>query len=417
VPDLTGLLSQAEATFALAGYLAGPNMLSIISADVSDISMQGKETIVAVIPTHEEEATIASLVVLTLQYADAVIIVDDGSQDRTGDIAEAVGATVLYQVKGGAAAPALTIGLAAALKLNPDCTVLLEGRAKLQPDQLPGLIDPVLQGKADLVMGSRFLGKPAASKYTDSNSGYRALSQKALRSLDLSSGHASDEANMIKTCEENHFRILEVPVTIRSSGPEVHPVPKLRVASAPERLLSLVGLRHPLLLFTMPGVLLIVLGICLGLAAVLQAPLLFQWTLLVQGLAGAAALGLGAILGIGGLLLYALRQVLEQGGRPASQSGPDALSRTGKKEGPLDRIAHFLSVRHPLLFFGLPGLIVFVIGLGFMLLALMSVLILFSWAPLTQGLCGLLLAVAGALVGLVGLVLNALRGLRTPVGG
>ncbi|MEI6797465.1 MAG: glycosyltransferase family 2 protein, partial [Methanomassiliicoccales archaeon] len=258
--------------------------------------MQGQEVIVAVIPAYKEELTIASVVVLAFQYADVVIVIDDGSPDRTSDIAEAVGAQVIRLAQNGGKAKALMAGLAAALELNPDCTVMIDGDGQMDPDEIPVVTAPILQGKADLVIGSRFLDKESSVpkhrrvgqevltaatnagstlKITDSQSGYRALSLLALQNMDFKSSHYAVESEMIVHFETRNLRIVEVPVGVRYDVPKGH---KKSTAthgiSVLEQIVSFIGFRRPLYVFGIPGLLLTCFGLLLGLATFLQTPLL-----------------------------------------------------------------------------------------------------------------------------------------------
>lgn len=125
-------------------------------------TMPGAKTKVAVIPAYKEELTIASVVLLAKKHVDTVIVVDDGSPDRTSELADAAGAKVVRLEKNAGKAKALAIGLAAALELKPDVTVMIDGDGQMDPDEMLTVMAPVLQGVADLVIGSRFLDKESA---------------------------------------------------------------------------------------------------------------------------------------------------------------------------------------------------------------------------------------------------------------
>jgi glycosyltransferase involved in cell wall biosynthesis len=121
-------------------------------------------TIGVVIPALNEESTIDGEVEEVLAVAAsghlpatiaAVLVVDNGSTDRTAELAAAAGATVVPEPRRGYGRACLTGVLAAE---GVDLIVLMDGDRSDRPDELPQLLAPLLAGKADLVIGSRTLG-------------------------------------------------------------------------------------------------------------------------------------------------------------------------------------------------------------------------------------------------------------------
>ncbi len=134
-----------------------PTTLSQEQAQV--ITPVENATIVAVIPSFNEERFIASVVIKARHYATYVIVVDDGSDDRTAELAGLAGARVVSLPQNMGKAEALNAGFRAARELNPDAVVCLDGDAQHEPAEIPDPVGPVLRGEADVVIGSRFLGK------------------------------------------------------------------------------------------------------------------------------------------------------------------------------------------------------------------------------------------------------------------
>ncbi|MEM6431078.1 MAG: glycosyltransferase family 2 protein, partial [Deinococcota bacterium] len=151
--------------------------------------------VVAVIPAFNEERFISSVVIQTRHYATHVVVVDDGSSDRTAELARLAGAYVVHQAQNQGKAAALNAGFKAALHYQPDAIVCLDGDAQHEPSEIPEVVQPILAKQADVVIGSRFLAKkskiPAwrqvgqhtltqvtnvasGVRTTDSQSGYRA---------------------------------------------------------------------------------------------------------------------------------------------------------------------------------------------------------------------------------------------------
>jgi glycosyltransferase involved in cell wall biosynthesis len=112
-----------------------------------------------IIPALDEQEAIGQVVVGVLRQprVRSVIVVDNGSTDRTAEVAREAGATVVREPARGYGAACLA-GMAA-LPGDAEVVVFVDGDASDDPDDLPELIAPIMQGRADLVVGSRALGR------------------------------------------------------------------------------------------------------------------------------------------------------------------------------------------------------------------------------------------------------------------
>ena len=146
-------------------------------------------SITALLPAYNEEVSIGSVVLRTLQFADRVIVIDDGSQDRTAEVAALAGAEVLRHARNRGKGAALKTGFES---LNGDAVIVTidtDGQhsltgvssscapdgAQLDPADIPRLVEPILQGEADMVNGSRYLnGNKKDTPF------YRRVGQKVL---------------------------------------------------------------------------------------------------------------------------------------------------------------------------------------------------------------------------------------------
>lgn len=191
-------------------------------------------------PAYNEEARIGASVTDILSQVQAVVVVDDASQDRTGQIAQDAGAIVLTHVLNRGQGAALQTATDYALKhLDPDIVIHFDADGQMQASDIEGMIGSLLRGEADIVLGSRFLGKDAENmpafrklvlragvlftfalsgiRVTDSQNGFRALSRKAAEDIRISldrMAHASEILDLIKV---KSLRYCEHPVTIRYS--------------------------------------------------------------------------------------------------------------------------------------------------------------------------------------------------------
>jgi glycosyltransferase involved in cell wall biosynthesis len=228
---------------------------------------------VVAIPVYNESQTVKSVVEQAREYVDRVLVVDDGSSDDTPRLAAEAGALVVRhdanQGKGAALATAL-----AWARLTPDVrhVVLLDGDGQHDPRDIPRLLGELEERDLDILVGSRFLGHNNAPLYrlfglhtlsaaaalgsgiriTDSQSGYRVLSRRAVESLDLHEKAFSVEAEMQFDAPAKRLKVGETPIAIRYAGPArrspvVHGVSvllqtiKMTALRRPARLLLLVA--------------------------------------------------------------------------------------------------------------------------------------------------------------------------------
>jgi glycosyltransferase involved in cell wall biosynthesis len=141
-----------------------------------------KSAITVILPAYNEEVSIGSMVLRTRQYADRVLVIDDGSTDRTAEVAELAGAEVIRHPINRGKGAALRSGFHAAREA--DVIVTMDSDGQHHPSEISKLIAPILEGEADVVNGSRYMN--GNGKNTPR---YRRLGQKVLdRATNFSSG-------------------------------------------------------------------------------------------------------------------------------------------------------------------------------------------------------------------------------------
>lgn len=241
--------------------------------------------IIAGIPAYNEEVTIGSVVVEASRYVDEVVVVDDGSTDATSEIAAQAGATVVKREENGGKGAAIRT-LAQFLRIRDfRAVVLLDGDGQHIPRDIPQVVEPVLNGEADLVIGSRYVNgdsrketpiyrrfgqrfldtatsKSSGVKVGDSQSGFRALSAETFIAMSTSSDGYSIETEMLFDASRNGLRITEEPIEVRYKnvdGQTMNPVRHgFEVVGYVNGLLRR---RHPLLYFATPGTVLLLGGV------------------------------------------------------------------------------------------------------------------------------------------------------------
>ena len=290
--------------------------------------------IIAVIPAYNEELTIGTIVLATRQYVDHVIVVDDGSTDKTAHVATLAGAEVLRHPLNLGKAQALMKGFARARHYGPLAVVMLDADGQHNPAEIPELARPVLAGKADMVIGSRFLnGTNRIPKYrvlgqktldlatkvgsgiscTDSQSGFRVLGRRALANLDFYSEGYNIESDMLAHFAGRGLTISEVPIGITydvTNGHKKHPLAHgLDVLS---HIIGIVGYRRPLITFGVPGAIMTLIGAGMSVYTVteLYTGGAFHSIMFVGGI---TLLILGLLLVTTSLILNSLVQVVKMG--------------------------------------------------------------------------------------------------------
>jgi glycosyltransferase involved in cell wall biosynthesis len=196
--------------------------------------MKAGARISVIIPTLNEEAAIGRVIAAIPAFVDDVVVADNGSTDGTRDVAAGLGARVVREPRRGYGAACLA-GLAALA--DPDIVVFLDGDYSDYPEEMGSLVDPILRGEADLVIGSRVLGEREAGaltpqarfgnwlacvliwliwrvKYTDLGP-FRAVRYTSFRALGMQDKDYGWTVEMQIKAAARGLKVQEVPVRYR----------------------------------------------------------------------------------------------------------------------------------------------------------------------------------------------------------
>jgi glycosyltransferase involved in cell wall biosynthesis len=242
--------------------------------------------VMVAIPCYNEEVAIGSIVLRAKMYADHVVVIDDGSRDKTSEIARIAGAEVLVhehnQGKGSSIKDAFTYAEA----IGAEVLVLIDGDGQHNPDEIPSLIAPIINNEADMVNGSRFLeggnnvpkyrrvgqevltfttNMGAKRKLTDTQNGFRAFSSKAFSAFGFKQKGMAIESEMVMDAANANLKITEVPINVRYDvdGSSLNPVS--HGFGVLNSVIKLISQRRPLLFFCLPGAILLFAGIIISL--------------------------------------------------------------------------------------------------------------------------------------------------------
>ena len=205
----------------------------------------GPGPVVVFLPAHDEEATVAEVVArvpdLVLGRRVECLVVDDGSGDRTAELAAEAGATVLGGAANRGLGAAVRTGLAAAVQRGAAAVAFCDADREYDPAELERLVAPILKGRADYVVGSRFAGgarrmrahRNAGNRLltrwvrwltrrrdlTDGQSGYRAFSPAAAASAEIVHDYNYAQVLTLDLLGKG-FAYAEVPITyaFRTTG-------------------------------------------------------------------------------------------------------------------------------------------------------------------------------------------------------
>jgi len=189
------------------------------------------------IPAYNEHKTIASVLTdLKLHGYIQVLVVDDGSKDATVSAAQQNGAEVMKHLINRGQGGALETGLQYLSKeYSPDVIITFDADGQHQAKDIRALIQPILDGKADIVLGSRFLevkcdmplfrriilrlgiiftNMISGINLTDTHNGLRALSKKAYTSISITHRGMEHASDIIDEINKRGLRYSECPVTI-----------------------------------------------------------------------------------------------------------------------------------------------------------------------------------------------------------
>jgi glycosyltransferase involved in cell wall biosynthesis len=189
-----------------------------------------------VIPTFNEKTVIANVIdeINSAGYEN-IIVVDDGSSDSTFQKAKEKGVTVLHHKVNRGKGAATKTGIEAAKILEADIIVTMDGDGQHDPEDIHVLIEPILSGDCDVVLGTRLAdpkGMPrhkiVANKLgnfftwyiyglwvTDSQSGFRAYSRKAVHEINTRTDHYEYDSEVIYEIKKNKLKYTEVPIKVR----------------------------------------------------------------------------------------------------------------------------------------------------------------------------------------------------------
>ena len=196
--------------------------------------------VLVIVPAYNEGRVITDTVERLLAAGYQVVVVDDGSSDETADVRRLPIVYLRHAVNLGQGA-ALQTGMTYAFRSGAEIAVHFDADGQHDCGQIERLIAPIVEGKADVVFGSRFLRQQDCSQVpwkkrillrggilvswamtgmllSDTHNGFRAMSRRALESVQLQENGFAHATEIMQRVREGGMRYVEVPITVSYSA-------------------------------------------------------------------------------------------------------------------------------------------------------------------------------------------------------
>ena len=285
------------------------------------------------IPAYNEEKNIAVIITRLKKITDKIIVCNDGSSDLTSKIAEELGAIVINHEKNLGYGAAIRSIFLKAREINAECLVTIDADGQHKIEDVKKVIKPIVDGRADISIGSRFLDKhdnapkyrklginiitkvtnsSLSEKITDAQSGFRAYNNKVLQALTPSDSGMGISTEILIKSSNLGFKIAEVPTEIQYEGDTSSQNPVSHGTGVLLSTLKYISIERPLRFYGIPSFILFTIGLIFTFFATQYyaevGRLNTNLTLIAAG-----TLVIAVILIVTAILLYSLVSVVREG--------------------------------------------------------------------------------------------------------
>ena len=285
------------------------------------------------IPAYNEEKTIAKIIVKLKKTVDQIIVCDDGSTDSTSEIAESLGATVVKHAKNSGYGMAIRSIFLKSREINADILVTLDADGQHKIEDINKIIKPVVDGEADISIGSRFLkednntpgyrklgvkiitkvtNSSLSEKITDAQSGFRAYNNKVLQSLTPADSGMGISTEILIKSSNLGLKIVEVPTEIQYEGDTSTQNPVTHGTEVLMSTLKYISIERPLRFYGIPSAIFFIMGLTFTFLSIQYYAEIGRLNTNLT-LVAAGTLLIAIILIVTAVLLYSLVSVVREG--------------------------------------------------------------------------------------------------------
>lgn len=238
------------------------------------------------IPAYNEENTISDIIKRCKNFVDEIIVYNDGSIDKTSQIAKQAGAIVIENKENFGKGRAMKELFEYAKKNKVDVMITIDGDGQFLPEEIPKLLKPIFEEKADIVIGYRFdnniqmptyrkIGNKFLDKFTnlaadlpfrDTQGGFRSYSKKALELIEITTDGFGVDSEILISASKKKLNIVEEKISViyNTGWKTSSKSPILHSTEVMSSILEKIAINHPLKYLGVPGSIMIVVGIIFG---------------------------------------------------------------------------------------------------------------------------------------------------------
>ena len=283
------------------------------------------------IPAYNEEKNIAGIISRVKKYADSIIVCDDGSNDLTSEISEQLGAIVIKHSKNKGYGAAINSLFLKAKELESDVFLTFDADGQHRIEDIPVVSDPIIKNQVDVAICSRFLDTKSEEmpnyrkvgikiitkftnlsikeKLTDSQSGFRAYSKKALQEITPSDEGMGVSTEILIKASNLELKIAEVPIKVNYDGDTSTHDPVSHGTSVILSTIKFTSIHNPLKFYGIPGIIFLIIGL-IFVAWTIQIYAETQEIITNVSLIGIGSVVLGTILLITAVILFSIVTVV-----------------------------------------------------------------------------------------------------------
>ena len=285
------------------------------------------------IPAYNEEKNIALIITKLKKITDSIIVCDDGSSDLTGEIARELGAIVISHPKNMGYGAAIRSLFLKATELDLDGLITMDADGQHRIEDVNSVFKPINDEVADIVIGSRFLDKKSEEmpnyrkigikiitkvtnlsikeKLTDSQSGFRAYSKKALQKVIPSDVGMGVSTEILIKASNLELKVTEVPIKVHYDVDTSTHNPVSHGTSVILSTIKFTSIHNPLKFYGIPGIIFLIIG--LGFIAwTIQIYVTSQQIITNVSLIGIGCIVLGAVLLMTAVILFSIVTVVSE---------------------------------------------------------------------------------------------------------